>query len=101
MGLARIAELEQWVHPHLQPDRTWLFDVPLEIARERLDRTREKDRFELEADTFFLRTRAVYLARAANQSERFTVVDATASIDDIRQSLTQQLDALIAQSRQA
>jgi dTMP kinase len=101
MGLARIAELEHWVHPHLQPDRTWLFDVPLEIARERLDRTREKDRFELEADTFFLRTRAVYLARAANQSERFTVVDATASIDDIRQSLTQQLDALIAQSRQA
>ena len=101
MGLARIAELEHWVHPHLQPDRTWLFDVPLEIARERLDRTREKDRFELEADTFFMRTRAVYLARAANQSERFTVVDATASIDDIRQSLTQQLDALIAQSRQA
>lgn len=100
MGLSRIAELEQWVHPHLQPDRTWLFDVPLEIARERLDRTREKDRFEREADAFFLRTRAVYLARAGQQAQRFSVVDATASIQEIRQSLTQQLDALVAQSRQ-
>jgi len=99
MDLARISELEQWVHPHLQPDRTWLFDVPLEIARKRLDRTREKDRFEREADTFFLRTRAVYLARAAQQAERFSVVDSTASIEEIRQSLTQQLDTLVAQSR--
>lgn len=100
MGLPRIAELEQWVHPHLQPDRTWLFDVPLEIARDRLDRTREKDRFEREADAFFLRTRAVYLARASQQAQRFSVVDATASIQEIRQSLTQQLDTLVAQSRQ-
>lgn len=99
LGTERIATLEQWVHPHLQPDCTWLFDVPLEIARERLDRTREKDRFEQEADTFFLRTRAVYLARAAKHPERFFVVDATASIEDIRLSLTQKLDALIARSQ--
>jgi dTMP kinase len=99
LGTERIATLEQWVHPHLQPDCTWLFDVPLEIARERLDRTREKDRFEEEADTFFLRTRAVYLARAAKHPERFFVVDATASIEDIRLSLTQKLDALIARSQ--
>jgi dTMP kinase len=99
LGTERIATLEQWVHPHLQPDCTWLFDVPLDIARERLDRTREKDRFEQEADTFFLRTRAVYLARAAQHPERFFVVDATASIEDIRQSLTQKLDALITRSQ--
>jgi dTMP kinase len=99
LGTERIATLEQWVHPHLQPDCTWLFDVPLEIARERLDRTREKDRFEQEADTFFLRTRAVYLARATKHPERFFVVDATASIEDIRLSLTQKLDALIARSQ--
>lgn len=98
LGTDRIATLEQWVHPHLQPDCTWLFDVPLEIARGRLDRTREKDRFEQEADTFFLRTRAVYLARAAKDPKRFSVVDATASIDDIRLSLALELDTLIARS---
>jgi dTMP kinase len=100
LGTARIATLEQWVHPHLQPDCTWLFDVPLEVARERLDRTREKDRFEQEANAFFLRTRAVYLARAAQQPGRFTVVDATASIETIRLSLTQQLNAMVARSQQ-
>jgi dTMP kinase len=101
LGTARIAALEQWVHPHLQPDCTWLFDVPLEIARERLDRTREKDRFEQEANAFFLRTRAVYLARAAQQPARFTVVDATASIENIRLLLTQKLNAMVARSQQA
>jgi dTMP kinase len=74
--------------------------VPLEIARERLDRTRDKDRFEQEADTFFLRTRAVYLARASEHPQRFSVVDATASIDDIRLSLAQKLDALVVRSKQ-
>jgi len=98
LGTHRIAALEQWVHPDLQPDCTWLFDVPLEVARERLERTREKDRFEQEASAFFLRTRAVYLSRAAQQPERFSVIDATVSIDDIRLILTEQLDLLVARS---
>lgn len=100
LGVERIAALEHWVHPDLQPDCTWLFDVPLEVARERLDRTREKDRFELEANSFFLRTREVYLARAAQHPERFTIIDATVPIEDIRLTLTQQLNILIARGPQ-
>ena len=100
LGVERIAALEHWVHPELQPDCTWLFDVPLEDARERLDRTREKDRFEQEASSFFLRTREVYLARAAKEPERFTVIDATVPIEDIRLTLTQQLNILIARGPQ-
>lgn len=99
MGTERIAALEQWVHPDLQPDNTWLFDVPLDVARERLDRTRDKDRFEQEASAFFLRTREVYLDRAQHQPERFTVIDATQSIEDIRIKLTQQLNVLLARSQ--
>lgn len=98
MGTERIAALEQWLHPDLQPDNTWLFDVPLDVARERLDRTRDKDRFEQEASAFFLRTREVYLDRAQKQPERFTVIDATQSIDNIRIKLTQQLNVLMARS---
>ena len=101
LGVERIAALEHWVHPDLQPDCTWLFDVPLEVARERLDRTREKDRFEQEASSFFLRTREVYLARAAKEPERFTIIDATVPIEDIRLTLTQQLNLLIARGPQA
>jgi len=98
LGVERIAMLEQWVHPDCQPDCTWLFDVPLEVARERLDRTREKDRFEQEASSFFLRTREVYLSRAAQHPERFTVVDATAPIEDIRILLTEQIAMLVARN---
>ncbi len=101
LGVARIAELEKWVHPDLQPDCTWLFDVPLEVARERLDRTREKDRFEQEANAFFLRTREVYLSRAAQYPERFTVIDSTAPIEEVRLQLTQTLNTMIARSQQA
>ncbi len=95
LGTAKIEALERWVHPDLQPDVTWLFDVPMEVARERLNRTRDKDRFEQEADTFFLRTRQVYLDRAASQAQRFRVVDSTQPIDAIRAELSQQLDQLI------
>jgi dTMP kinase len=89
LGTARIEALQNWVHP------TWLFDVPLEVARERLNRTRDKDRFETEADAFFLRTRQVYLERATKQSNRFTVVDSTRPIDEIRTDLSEALTRLV------
>jgi dTMP kinase len=100
LGESRIAALEKWLHPDIQPDSTWLFDVPLEVARERLERTREKDRFENEADAFFLRTQQAYLARAGADPERFTIIDATASIDSIRVKLTQALNILLSKSQE-
>jgi dTMP kinase len=101
LGVERIAALEHWVHPELQPDCTWLFDVPLAVARERLDRTREQDRFEQEADAFFERTRAVYLARAQREPARIQLIDATQTIAQIRQHLSQQLDQLATMRRLA
>ena len=95
LGTARVAALETWLHPDLQPDRTWLFDVPLSAARERLNRTRDQDRFEREADAFFERTRAVYLERARLDPARFAIVDSTQSIEDIRHELRGDLDALV------
>lgn len=94
LGQARIAALEQWVHPDLQPDLTWLFDVPLEVARARRSGAREPDRFEREQDAFFERTRAVYLARAEQSPERIRRIDATQSIEAIRAVLAGQLRAL-------
>ena len=72
--------LEQWVHPHLQPDLTLLFDVPLEVARARLDATRSLDKFEQEQTDFFAATRAEYLRRAAQFPARFRIIDSTRTI---------------------
>lgn len=95
LGYERVATLENWVHPSLQPDRTWLFDVPLDVARERLNRTREQDRFEKMADAFFQRTRDIYLARAKQFPERIRCVDSTQSIEDIRIALIKDLSQLL------
>jgi dTMP kinase len=84
----RIATLEQWVHPDLQPDLTLLFDVPPEVAAQRLTQARPADRFESEQIGFFDAVRRHYLERAATFPERFFVVDSTASPADIREQLT-------------
>lgn len=96
LGYERVAILEKWVHPDIQPDRTWLFDVPLSVARERLNRTRDQDRFEKMADAFFQRTREVYLARAHADPSRVVCVDSTRPIDAIRIGLSEDIDQLLA-----
>ncbi len=84
LNLSKLAALEHWVHPHLQPDLTLLFDVPLEVARARLDATRTLDKFEQEKTDFFAATRAEYLRRAAEFPERFRVIDSTKPIPEIQ-----------------
>jgi dTMP kinase len=85
----RIAALEQWVHADLQPDLTLLFDVPPEIAAQRLARARAADRFEAEDVGFFTAVRRVYLARAASDPARFYVIDGTRPPEELRVRLTE------------
>ncbi|MDP3668851.1 MAG: dTMP kinase [Telluria sp.] len=96
-GLERekMEALERWVHPHLQPDLTLLFDVPLDVARARLDATRELDKFEQEKADFFAACRHEYLRRAAQFPQRITVIDSTKSIAQTRARLTEILENLL------
>lgn len=94
LDLNKLNALEQWVHPHLQPDLTLLFDVPIEVARARLDATRTLDKFEQEKSTFFNDTRNEYLRRAAEFPQRFRVIDSTQSIEAIQRELLVLIDAL-------
>jgi dTMP kinase len=96
-GLARakMEALEQWVHPDLQPDLTLLFDVPLSVARQRLDATRTLDKFEREQADFFEKCRNEYLRRAAQFPERFVVIDSTQTIQTIQLQLAEVLEKLL------
>ena len=87
MPIDRLAQLEAWVHPHLQPDLTLLFDVSLEVARSRLQASRDLDKFEQEQSEFFARVRAEYLRRAAQFPARFRIIDSTLPIDQVQQKL--------------
>lgn len=89
LALDKLEALEQWVHPHLQPDLTLLFDVPLEVARQRLDAHRTLDKFEKEKEDFFAATRAVYLQRAAQFPDRIRVIDSTQAIEAVNRQVEQ------------
>jgi dTMP kinase len=84
---ARLGILEDWVQQGLQPDLTLLFDVPLEVARQRLSANASLDRFEQEQQDFFQRVRAAYLRRAAQFPERIRVIDSARSLPVIRAEL--------------
>ena len=82
---AKFATLEHWVHAHLQPDLTLLFDLPLDIARERIVlANRVLDRFEQERVDFHDRVRQAYLDRALHHGNRMRVIDANQPLEDIR-----------------
>jgi dTMP kinase len=91
----KLEALEHWVHPNLQPDLTLLFDVPLAVARERLDATRTLDKFEREQADFFEKCRTEYLRRAAQFPERIVVVDSTRTIEAIQVRLAEVLEKLL------
>jgi dTMP kinase len=94
MDWEKLHQLEQWVHPDLQPDLTLFFDVPVEIARKRLrtpDKTTQSnislDRFEQEQADFFERVRAGYHKRIQESPQRYVVIDAAQTLDLVKNSL--------------
>ena len=83
----KLRQLEQWVHPDLQPDLTLYFDLPVEIARQRLANNVSLDRFEQEQADFFERVRAGYHKRVQEHPQRYAVIDAAQNIDNVKYQL--------------
>lgn len=83
----KLSQLEQWVHGDLQPDLTLFFDVPVEVARQRLTNNVSLDRFEQEQADFFERVRAAYHKRVQRNPQRYAVIDASCSLDEVKQQL--------------
>jgi dTMP kinase len=85
---SKFLALEHWVHEHVQPDLTLLFDLPLDVARERIARaSRVLDRFEQERADFHERVRQAYLERAHANPSRMCIIDASYSLEEIRVTL--------------
>ncbi len=89
MPLDRIAALERWVHPGLQPDLTLVFHVSVDVAEARRGRRSDgaKDKFEQLDRDFFNRVSSFYLERARANPQRMRVIDASRSIPDIQKEL--------------
>jgi len=83
-NLQMLMILEHWVQavPALgenfirQPDLTVWFDLPAEIAAQRLAGARVPDKFESQPVEFFKRVSGGYLARMTGEPERFARINA-------------------------
>jgi len=85
---AAVAALERIVHPALQPDATFLFDLDPAVAYERQRRrSTAPDKFEREQADFFRRVRDAYLERAREFPRRIHVVDASGTVEAVRARL--------------
>lgn len=93
-GLAKskLVQLENWVQGSgaqaLHPDLTFLFDLDIVTAAQRMAGSRQAaDRFEQEKADFHQRVRQAYLDRAKDFPSRFRVIDASMSISNIHKQL--------------
>lgn len=86
-----LEELAHMVHGDLAPDLTVLVDIDPAEARRRRVQARDADRFEREAEAFFERVRAGYLARAAAEPGRFLVVDGAAPAITVSAAILERL----------
>jgi dTMP kinase len=84
-----IEALAKMVHPGLTPDCTLVLDLPVGVGMARArGRSFPGDRFEAEAEAFFERVRAEYLAIAAREPARVKVIDAARSLEDVQAQVT-------------
>ncbi len=88
LSLIKLNDLEQWVQGRpdgtlLQPNLTFLFDLPGSIAEARRSKVRAPDKFEKMDLDFFEKVRQEYLRRAKADPKRFYLVDATRTPDAI------------------
>ncbi|MGA8146546.1 MAG: dTMP kinase [Gallionellaceae bacterium] len=92
--IEKLEQLERWVHADLQPDLTLLFDIPVQVARQRLSNNATLDRFEQEQDIFFEKVRQAYLQRYRKHPERFALIDAARTPDEVREILKKIIGSL-------
>jgi dTMP kinase len=85
-----VMALEALVHPGLEPDVTFLFDIDPATAQERQRaQGRSPDAFESRQLDYFIRVRNAYLERQRRHAPRIQLIDASGSLEDVRARLAE------------
>ena len=87
-----LRQLELWVQALpsggvRQPDLTLWFSLAPEIAAQRLSNARVPDRFEAQPAAFFAKVHQGYLDRLQADPQRFARIDASASLEQVREQV--------------
>jgi dTMP kinase len=83
----------------LEPDITYVLDLPVEEAIHR--RGRSADRMESRDLSYHRRVRDGFLLEAHRRPERFRIIDATPSIDELQTVLRQEIEEFLRNRRMA
>lgn len=94
--MVELRRLQDFATGGLLPDLTLLLDVPVEAGLERTRRRAEWNRFEdTEELAFFEQVRAAYLRLAADEPDRFRVIDGSGSVDEADAAIREVVDATL------
>ena len=87
LGIDNIVDINMFATDNTWPDLTLLFDIPPEIGLERisLNKNREVNRLDLETLEFHKKVRQTFLDLAEKYSERFVIIDASKSREEVAQ----------------
>jgi dTMP kinase len=93
LNLNEVRDISLWAVNNLLPDLTVLLDLDAEQAISRRNLTGTgPDRLEKEKVDFFERAREAYLTLAKNEPERFMVLDAAQTVEQISEKLIAELE---------
>ncbi len=82
LDVASIWQIGAQITGGLEPDLTFVLDMPPAAAAGRIQR--DLDRMEQQGDDYRLRLRAGFLAEAARRPEKIVVIDASRTIDEVQ-----------------
>lgn len=94
LGATEVRDLSLWATEGLLPDLTVLLDLDPAVGRERIAGG-VYDRLEEEKSDFHERVRASYLELAAAEPERFLVLDAATSVDELAAAIRSRVVGLL------
>ena len=96
LGAEEVRDLSIWATRGLLPALTVLLDLDAESARDRRNSTGDApDRLEREKLDFFEAARNAYLSLAAAEPERFLVLDAKQTPDELQSQIRARIDSLL------
>ena len=96
LSQTEVRDLSLWAVGGLLPDLTVLLDLPADVARNRRNGSgTEPDRLESEKIEFFERARQAYLDLARAEPNRFLVIDASATVEQMQQQIVDRVAGLI------
>jgi dTMP kinase len=94
LGADEITSLQRWAVGGLLPDLTIVLDITPEVGRER--RGDVHDRLESEADAFHAAVRRGYLELAAQDPERYLVLDGSKPVEHLHAAVVDGVSRVLA-----